>query len=293
MFETDPLSELKFVLEFNLPKEISNNQEYIKLSVHHVDVPVVEIPECTIGYKSIPFKSSGELHCIERYEDIKDILPLVNRWVNNVWIACSKSHSSRNNLLVEAKLYAYKNDNSLFKKWSLEEFYPLFNTNAEYFSDDVVELIFKFKNIAEVDDISMYDTSKYIKEYKDRNNKCKFCAYYPMIQGSRCYMCEDHDWFVHEISLKQYIIKRVTEDSEKEFKESDEAIRLKTKVDLRKNVYDDFNKYVEKQKEIFDKELEDKHAGWSSLNSEYNNKMAVYVKDSVSKALESLNSTAR
>ena len=255
-----------------------------------MEVPVVEIPVYPIGYKSIHFKSSGEIHCIERYEDIKDILPLVNRWVNNVWIACSKSHSSRNNLLVEAKLYAYKNDNSLFKKWNLEEFYPLFNPNIEYFSDDVVTLIFKFENIVEVDDKPMYDISKYIKEYKDRINKCEFCAYYPMIQGSRCYMCEDHDWFVQEINLKQYIIKRVTEDSEKEFKESDEAIRLKTKADLRKNVYDDFNKYVEKQKEFFDKELEDKHREWSDLQSEYNHKMTSYISNSIDKALSSFDS---
>ena len=173
---------------------------------------------------------------------------------------------------------------------TLKKFYPLFNPNIEYFSDDVVTLIFKFENIVEMDDNIMYDISKYIKEYRDRNNKCEFCAYYPMIQGSRCYMCEDHDWFVQEINLKQYIIKRVTEDSNKEFINSKEAIDLKAKIDLRKNVYDDFNKYVEKQKEILDKELEDKHTEWSSLNSEYNNKMIVYVKDNVSKALASLDS---
>lgn len=36
MFETDTLSELNFVLEFNLPKEISDDQDHIKLSVNHV-----------------------------------------------------------------------------------------------------------------------------------------------------------------------------------------------------------------------------------------------------------------
>ena len=46
MFEMDSLSELNFVLEFNLPKEISDNQEHIKLSVHHTDVPAVKIPAC-------------------------------------------------------------------------------------------------------------------------------------------------------------------------------------------------------------------------------------------------------
>lgn len=289
MFETYPLSGLNFVLEFNLPKEISDNQEHIKLSVNRVEVPAVEIPACPIGCKSIQFKVSGEIHCLERYKYIKDVLPLINRWVNNVWSTCSKLHSS-SRLLVEAKLYAYnKKDHSLFKKWSLEEFYPLFNPNVEFFSDGVVTLIFKFENIIEVDNNSMYDISKYIKEYKDRENKCEFCAY-NNIQGSRCYMCKNHNWFVQEINLKQYVIRRVSEDSNFEFKNSKEAIDLKAKVDLCKNVYDDFNEYVEKQKEILDQELEDKRKEWSDLQSEYVYKTARYISDNIDKAIESLDS---
>ena len=289
MFETYPLSGLNFVLEFNLPKEISDNQEHIKLSVNRVEVPAVEIPACPIGCKSIQFKVSGEIHCLERYKYIKDVLPLINRWVNNVWSTCSKLHSS-SRLLVEAKLYAYnKKDHSLFKKWSLEEFYPLFNPNVEFFSDGVVTLIFKFENIIEVDNNSMYDISKYIKEYKDRENKCEFCAY-NNIQGGRCYMCKNHNWFVQEINLKQYVIRRVSEDSNFEFKNSKEAIDLKAKVDLCKNVYDDFNEYVEKQKEILDQELEDKRKEWSDLQSEYVYKTARYISDNIDKAIESLDS---
>lgn len=292
MFATDPLGMFNFVIEFNLPKEISDNQEHIKLSVNRVEVSAIKIPACPIGYKSLHFKTSGEIHCIERYKYIKDVLPLINRWVNSVWSPCNTLtlHSSRSDLLVEAKLYAYnENDHSLFKKWNLEEFYPLFNPNIEYFSDDVVELIFKFENIVEVDNNSMYDISKYIKEYKDRENKCEFCAY-NNIQGGRCYMCKNHNWFVQEINLKQYVIKRVSEDSNNEFINSKEAIDLKAKIDLRKNVYDDFNEYVEKQKEILDQELEDKHKELSSLQSEYAYKTARYVSDNIDKALESLNS---
>lgn len=37
MFATDSLGELNFVLEFNLSKDISDNQEHIKLSVNLVD----------------------------------------------------------------------------------------------------------------------------------------------------------------------------------------------------------------------------------------------------------------
>ena len=219
MFATDSLGMFNFVIEFNLPKEISDNQEHIKLSVNRVEVPAVEIPACPIGCKSIQFKMSGEIHCLERRRYIKDVLPLINRWVNSVCSPCNTNtlHSGRSDLLVEAKLYAYnENDHSLFKKWNLEEFYPLFNSNVEFFSDDVVTLIFKFENIVEIDNNSMYDISKYIKEYKDRENKCEFCAYHN-VQGGRCYMCKNHNWFVQEINLKQYVIKRVSEDSNNEF----------------------------------------------------------------------------
>lgn len=291
MFETDILSELNFVLEFNLPKEISDNQDHIKLSVNRVEIPAVEIPACPIGHKPISFRTPGEIHCLERYKYIKDTLPFINRWVNSIYCTCSKLNSSRSNLCVEAKLYAYKNDCSLFRKWSLVEFHPLFNPNVEYFSGDVVEMIFKFENaIIEEDDRSaMYDISKYIKEYKDRNNKCEFCAYHN-VQGGRCYMCKNHNWFVQEINLKQYVIKRVSEDSTHEFKASEKALLLEKEIELRKNVYDDFNKYVEKQKEILDNELEAKRKEWSDLQSEYAYKTAIYSSNNVDKALASLDS---
>lgn len=290
MFATDSLGMFNFVIEFNLPKEISDNQDHIKLSVNRVEIPAIKIPACPIGCKSLHFKTSGEIHCIERYKHIKDVLPLINKWVNSVWSPCNTLHSSRSDLLVEANLYAYnENDHSLFKKWNLEEFYPLFNPNVECFSGDVEELIFKFENIAEINNKPMYNIDKYIKEYKDRNNKCEFCAY-NNVQGGRCYMCEDHDWFVQEIPLKQYVIKRVSEDSNKEFINSKEAVDLKVKIDLRKSVYDDFSKYVEKQKEILDQELEDKRKEWSDLQSEYAYKTARFVSDNIDKALASLDS---
>lgn len=289
MLAADLLGELNFVLEFNLPKEISDNQDHIKLSVNRVVIPAVEIPACPIGYKPISFRTPGEIHCIERYKYIKDNLPLINRWVNSVYCACNKLISSRSNLCVEAKLYAYKKDHSLFKKWSLVEFYPLFNPCVEYCLGDVVEMIFKFGNVVEEDDKPMYDISKYIKEYKDRNNKCEFCAYHS-VQGGRCYMCKNHNWFVQEMNLKQYIIKRVTEDSNHEFMASEKAVALEKEIDLRKNVYDDFNKYVEKQKEILDNELELKRKEWSELASDYALEMGRYSCNNIDKALASLDS---
>lgn len=147
MSASDLLSELNFVLEFKLPKEISDNQEYIKLSVDYINVPIVEIPVCPIGYKPIPIQVRGEVHCTERYKYIKDVLPLINRWVNSIYCTCSKLNSSRVKHFVEAKLYAYKKDNSLFTKWDLAEFHPLFNPRSKYTTDDI-ELIFEFENIA-------------------------------------------------------------------------------------------------------------------------------------------------
>lgn len=137
----------------------------------------------------------------------------------------------------------------------------------------------------------MHDISKYTKEYNDRKNNCKYCAYYN-VHGNRCYMCKSYNWFVQEIDLKQYIMRRVSEDSNKEFINSKEAIDLKAKIALKKNIYDDFNKYVEKQekqKEILDQELQDRHAEWSSLQIDYNYKLAKYISDNIDKALESLN----
>lgn len=147
MFAVNLFGELNFVLEFNLPKEISDSQERIRLSVHHVDVTVVEIPVCIICYKPRPIRTTGEIHCLERYNYIKDALPYINKWINSIYCTCSKLNNSRSNQFIEAELYAYKQDGSLFKKWRLVEFHPLFNPSIEFFSDDVVELIFKFENL--------------------------------------------------------------------------------------------------------------------------------------------------
>ena len=148
MFEADMLSELNFELEFNSPKEISDNQEHIRLSVSHVMVPTFEIPIVPIGYKSRPIRTPGEIHCIEHYRDIKDILPLLNRWVDRVYCIYGNLNSSRSNYFVEAKLYAYKNDGSLFKKYSLVDLHPLFNQDPEYFTE-YIKLTFKFESIAD------------------------------------------------------------------------------------------------------------------------------------------------
>lgn len=148
MFAYDSLCELKFIIEFNLPKDISDNQEHIKLAVHHIDVPEVEILMCPIGCNSIARRIPGEIHCIEYYKNIKYIFLFIKKWTNNVYCACNKLNSDRNNLFVKAKLYAYKNDYSLFNKFDLLDVHPLFVPINSY-TDGIIELVFKFENIVE------------------------------------------------------------------------------------------------------------------------------------------------
>lgn len=143
MFEAVSSDKFTFVLEFNLPKEIFNNHSLIRLPVYYVTAPTVEIPSHSIGYKSRHVRTPGEIHCVEHYKRIKDVLPLINRWINDVHCI----HSNIGNKFVEAKLHAYKDDNSLFKKWNLVKFNPLLNPNIEYYADDAVELIFRFENL--------------------------------------------------------------------------------------------------------------------------------------------------
>lgn len=288
MFEADSFSELNFVLEFNLPEEISDDQEHVKLSVHHVSVPTMEIPTCQLGCSPMPIKISGEIHCIEYYKCIKDVLPFINLWVYSMYCPCSKLNSDRTYLFVEAKLYAYKKDGSLFKKWDLVGFRPLFNTKTEYFLDDVVEINFKFENMIEIDNKPMSYIDKYIKEYKDRD-KCEFCAYHN-IQGGRCYMCKNHNWFAPEIDLHQYVIKRVTEDSEKEFKSSKDGIALKEKLYHYERDYNVCAEYVDYKKEALDKELEDKYKELVTCQKEYERVKDTYISDKINKAFKSLRS---
>ena len=148
MFVYDSLSELKFMLEFNLPKDISDNQEHIKLVVHHIELPEVETPMCPIGCKSIARRIAGEVHCMEYYKNVKDILPFINKWAVSVYCACNKLNNDRNNLFVKAKLYAYKNDGSLFKKFYLLGFHPLFKP-INVWVDSMVELVFNFDDMIE------------------------------------------------------------------------------------------------------------------------------------------------
>lgn len=130
----------------------------------------------------------------------------------------------------------------------------------------------------------MNNISKYTKEYKDREKDCKYCAYYNMNSG-RCNQCECHNWFVQEVSLKDYVIQRVIEESENEFNNSVEGKNLKREISLCESDYDDFEKYVEEQKEIKLRDL-------SNLKNIYEYKRLAYRSKNLHEALTVLDSVS-
>ena len=59
-------NDINFVLEFNISKDISDNQELIKLPVSYANIPTDKTKESIIGYKHISSISiNGEIHCNE------------------------------------------------------------------------------------------------------------------------------------------------------------------------------------------------------------------------------------
>lgn len=131
MFATDSLGEFNFVLEFNLPKEISDNQDLIRLQVHHVDIPIVKIPACR--------STLGKVTCIEFYEYIKGSLHPLEKWSHYLH---DKSFGwSNNDLYVDAKLYGYKDD-KLVTSWILHKFYPSLFPTIKF--ENQVDLQFSF-----------------------------------------------------------------------------------------------------------------------------------------------------
>lgn len=125
MFAEDLLGELDFVLEFSLPKEISDNQDHIKLSVNHVIIPIVETHNRSLGFD----KTNGQIYCIEFYESIKDKLHLLEKWSRALYDELFGW--SNDNLFIDAKLYGYK-DGSLITSWLLHKLYPnLYPTKFE------------------------------------------------------------------------------------------------------------------------------------------------------------------
>lgn len=103
-------NNVNFVLEFNLSKEISDDQQLIKLPVGYANIQTDKTEESIIGYnKHISNISiNGEIHCIESYRHIKDKLYLLEKLAHAF---CDKPLMQPiGNLCVNTKLYEYRDD---------------------------------------------------------------------------------------------------------------------------------------------------------------------------------------
>lgn len=115
-------NNVNFVLEFNLSKEISDDQQLIKLPVSYANIPTDKTKESIIGYnKHISSISiNGEIHCIESYRHIKDKLYLLEKLAHAF---CDKPLMQPiGDLCVNAKLYEYRDD-ELVISYSLHKLY--------------------------------------------------------------------------------------------------------------------------------------------------------------------------
>jgi hypothetical protein len=97
---------------------------------------------------------------------------------------------------------------------------------------------------------------KLIEEYNARKGDC-LCCIGTDCKHAMCGQCTKESCFKDKLDLKSFIIMRVATDAEKEFSESDLAAKLSAKAELRKNVYEDFSRYVDSQKEFLDKMLDE------------------------------------
>ena len=135
-------NDVNFVLEFNLSKDISDNQELIKLPVSYANIPTDKTKESIIGYKHISSISiNGEIHCIESYRHIKEKLYLLDKLARAF---CDKPLMQPiGNLCVNAKLYGYRDD-ELVISYSLHKLYLI---SLPINIEDYVDFRFGFVDI--------------------------------------------------------------------------------------------------------------------------------------------------
>ena len=136
------INDDNFVLEFSLSKEISDNQEIIKLPVCYANIPTDKTKESIIGYKHISSISiNGEIHCIESYRYIKDKLYLLEKLARAF---CDKPLMQPiGDLCVNAKLYGYRDD-ELVTSYSLHKLYLI---SLPINIEDYVDFRFGFVDI--------------------------------------------------------------------------------------------------------------------------------------------------
>lgn len=135
-------NDVNFALEFNLSKEISDDQQLIKLPVVYANIPTDKTKESIIGYNHISNISiSGEIHCIESYRHIKDKLHLLEKLAHDF---CDKPLMQPiGNLCVNAKLYEYRDD-ELVISYSLHKLYLI---SLPINIEDYVDFRFGFVDI--------------------------------------------------------------------------------------------------------------------------------------------------
>lgn len=126
-----------------------------------------------------------------------------------------------------------------------------------------------------------------IKEYNCRKGLCCYCEY-DRLDGGRCGECKNKEWFVDKVDLRSYIADRVADEAKKVFIESDNGIHLKTKMEIRESVYEDFSHYVDSQKEKFDKLLDEYCVLYNAAKSDYEDAMKSYIAVQVHAALKEL-----
>ena len=136
------INDDNFVLEFSLSKEISDNQEIIKLPVYYANIPTDKTKESIIGYKHISSISiNGEINCIESYRYIKDRLYLLEKLARAF---CDKQLMQPiGDLCVNAKLYGYRDD-ELVTSYSLHKLYLI---SLPINIEDYVDFRFGFVDI--------------------------------------------------------------------------------------------------------------------------------------------------
>ena len=135
-------NDINFVLEFNISKDISDNQELIKLPVSYANIPTDKTKESIIGYKHIySISINGEIHCIESYRYIKDKLYLLEKLARAF---CDKPLMQPiSDLCVNAKLYEYRDD-ELVISYSLHKLYLI---SLPINIEDYVDFRFGFVDI--------------------------------------------------------------------------------------------------------------------------------------------------
>ena len=134
----------------------------------------------------------------------------------------------------------------------------------------------------------MINVKNLIKEYNNRKGLCSHCEYGPTNFDEICCRCKNGCFFVDVCSLKEYVGDRLVGETRKAFLDSENGIRLKTRMDIREGLYRDFSNYVNAQKATLDKLLNEYCEAYNAAKSDFEDAMESCIVIQVHKALEEL-----